>query len=91
MLGLNTNLIHNVLNFVGLIIGALITFDWTTLGLTAESAAMLAGWVLLGDKIIKIAMNVLRDGITGLYKVQMPVRDDATISSAGTVKAGPNK
>lgn len=91
MLGLNTNLIHNILNFIGLIVGALIAFDWTTLGMTAEQAALVAGWVLLGDKVIKIAMNILRDGFTGLYKAQLPVREDATITSAGTLKAGPNK
>jgi hypothetical protein len=70
----NTNAIHNVLNLVGLIVGALITFDWTTLGLSAEAAAMLAGWVLLGDKIIKLAMNITRDGLGGLFKTQPPVQ-----------------
>lgn len=91
MLGLNTNLIHNILNFVGLIVGALITYDWTQLGLSAEQAAFVAGWVLVGDKIIKIAMNIVRDGFSGLYKVQLAVRSDATISSPGTAKSGPNK
>lgn len=91
MLGINTNLIHNILNFVGLIIGGLIAYDWTQLGLSAEQAAFVAGVVLLGDKIIKIGMNILRDGFSGLYKVQLAVRDDATISSPGTNNAGPNK
>lgn len=71
---MNANMIHNILNFVGLIIGALITFDWTQLGFSAESAAMFAGWVLLGDKIIKIGMNIFRDGVGGLFKVQPPVQ-----------------
>jgi hypothetical protein len=71
---MNTNMIHNMLNLFGLVIGALITFDWTQLGLTAEQAAFIAGWVLLGDKIIKLAMNIFRDGIGGLFKQQPPVR-----------------
>lgn len=71
---MNTNAIHNILNFFGLIIGALVTFDWTTIGLSAEGAAMLAGWVLLGDKIIKLAMNIFRDGLGGLFKTQPPVQ-----------------
>ena len=66
-------MIHNILNLIGLIIGALITFDWTTLGFTAEQAAMFAGFVLLADKIIKLAMNVLRDGFEGLFLKQPPV------------------
>lgn len=70
---MNTNAIHNVLNLIGLIIGALITFDWASVGLSAEAAAFLAGGVLLADKIIKLAMNVLRDGVGGLFKPQPPV------------------
>jgi hypothetical protein len=70
---MNTNAIHNILNLIGLIIGALITFDWTTLGFTAEQAALFAGWVLIADKVIKLAMNLLRDGLSGLFKAQPPV------------------
>jgi hypothetical protein len=69
----NTNMIHNILNLIGLIIGALITFDWTTLGFSAEQAAIFAGAVLMADKIIKLAMNVLRDGVVGLFLRQPPV------------------
>lgn len=71
---MNANFIHNLLNVLGLIIGALITFDWTTLGFTAEQAALFAGWVLIGDKVIKLGMNITRDGLTGLVKEQPPVR-----------------
>lgn len=70
---MNSNAIHNILNLIGLIIGALITFDWTQLGFSAEQAALFAGWVLIADKVIKLAMNVVRDGITGLFKPQPPV------------------
>lgn len=71
---MNTNMIHNILNLIGLVIGALITFDWAQLGLSAEMAALVAGGVLLADKIIKLAMNILRDGVGGLFKPQPPVR-----------------
>lgn len=70
---MNTNAIHNILNFVGLIVGALITYDWTALGLNATSAAAVAGGVLLADKVIKLAMNLFRDGVGGLFKAQPPV------------------
>lgn len=66
-------MIHNILNLIGLIIGALITFDWTTLGFTSEQAALFAGFVLLADKIIKLVMNILRDGFEGLFLKQPPV------------------
>lgn len=70
---MNVNFLHNLMNVVGLIIGALITFDWTQLGFTAEQAALFAGWVLIGDKVIKLGMNITRDGVTGLVKTQPPV------------------
>lgn len=71
---MNTNAIHNILNLIGLIVGALITFDWASLGFSAEQAALFAGWVLLADKVIKFAMNIFRDGLTGLWKTQPPVQ-----------------
>lgn len=71
---MNTNLIHNILNFVGLIIGALITYDWTILGLSPSTAAFVAGAVLLADKVIKLVINITRDGVTGLVKDQPPVQ-----------------
>lgn len=70
---MNVNMLHNILNAVGLVIGALITFDWTAFGFSAEQAALFAGWVLIGDKVIKFAMNIFRDGLGGLFKVQPPV------------------
>lgn len=71
---MNTNAIHNILNLIGLLLGALMTYDWTLLGLSATQAASVAAAVLLGDKIIKFAMNILRDGFVGLWKVQPPVQ-----------------
>ena len=71
---MNTNMIHNILNLIGLIIGALLTFDWTSLGFSAEQAAVFAGAVLMADKVIKLAMNVLRDGFVGLWLRQPPVQ-----------------
>jgi hypothetical protein len=42
--------------------------------MSPEAAAMLAGWVLFGDKIIKLAINIFRDGLGGLFKPQPPVK-----------------
>ncbi len=70
---MNTNAIHNILNLIGLIIGALITFDWAGLGLEPATAALIAGWVIVADKVIKLAMNIIRVGIGGMFKVQPPV------------------
>lgn len=70
---MNTNAIHNILNLIGLIIGALIAYDWTGLGLSAETAAAIASGMLVADKVIKFAMNIVRDGFMGLWKVQPPV------------------
>lgn len=70
---MNANAFHNILNFIGLIFAAVLTYDWTQLGFTAEQAVVIAGWVLLGDRLIKIGMNLFRDGPGGLFKVQPPV------------------
>lgn len=71
---MNTNLIHNILNVIGLIIGALLTYDWTMLGMSDKMAATVAAAVLLADKIIKLGINLTRDGVSGLVKDQPPVR-----------------
>lgn len=70
---MNFNLIHNVLNVLGLIVGSLIAFDWASIGLAPETAAMLASGFILADKVIKLAMNLFRDGLSGLWKPQPPV------------------
>lgn len=71
---MNTNAIHNFLNLIGLIVGALIAFDWTSLGMSPEAAATTAGAILLADKVIKFAINLLRDGFVGLWLPQPPVK-----------------
>lgn len=71
---MNTNAIHNILNFVGLLVGALVVYDWTQLGIDAATAATLTGAVLLADKVIKLGLNVTRDGVGGLFKPQPPVQ-----------------
>lgn len=70
---MNANRFHNILNFIGLIFGALLVADWQSLGFPPEVAVVIAGWVLTGDKIIKLVMNLSRDGFAGLWKVQPPV------------------
>lgn len=70
---MNANAFHNILNLIGLVIGALIAFDWTSLGLDPITAAKVAGGVLLADKIIKLVLNVSRDGLNGLFARQPPV------------------
>lgn len=70
---MNTNLIHNVLNFLGMIVGTVLLYDWTQLGFSPEQGLLIGGYFILADKIIKIAMNLFRDGFAGLWKVQPPV------------------
>lgn len=70
---MNTNAIHNILNLIGLIIGALLAYDWQAI-FSPEVAATVAAWLLLGDKIIKLALNLFRDGLLGLFKPQPPVQ-----------------
>ena len=70
---MNTNFFHNILNFVGLIIGTILFYDWTALGISPETAASLSAGLLIADKVIKLAINITRDGFSGLVKPQPPV------------------
>lgn len=64
----NTNFLHNALNVALVVIPALETFDWTPF-MTDQTALKVVG--VLG--LLKIAVNVLRDGPTGLASPQPPV------------------
>lgn len=96
MLNLNTNLIHNVLNWVSLLLAGA-----TAILMTSGCTSMVTGaidctasWInpiysayaISGIMVLKTILNVLRDGIGGLFKVQPPIREDATIASPGKKK-----
>lgn len=67
------NIIHNILNLIGIIVASLLTFDWAGLGMAPETAVMLATVFIWADKIIKLGMNITRDGLGGLFGYQPPV------------------
>ncbi len=66
---ISSNFIHNLLNLALAVLAAFETFNWTSF-LTPSSALAVAG--LIGA--LKIAINVWRDGLTGLVKTQPPVQ-----------------
>lgn len=66
---MNTNAIHNILNILLAVIGALMAFDWSVIPLPPETLAMIMG----GLGAVKLFMNTLRDGLAGLFKRQPPV------------------
>jgi hypothetical protein len=70
---MNSNLFHNVLSLLLLVLGAVATFDWTTLGASADAAVKITGGIVMATSIIKLLVNVRRDGVTGLVKPQPPV------------------
>ena len=65
---MNTNLIHNILNTVIVVIPALEALDFTTF-VGPEKALVIVA--VLG--MAKIAINLVRDGFFGLAKEQPPV------------------
>ena len=71
---MNSNAFHNILNFIGLIVGSIMFYDWTALGIGPETAAAISSGLLIADKVIKLGINITRDGVTGLFKVQPPVQ-----------------
>lgn len=67
---MNTNLMHNIINITISLVAALTLFDWTAF-FDPQTAMMIVGAL----SMIKLVINVIRDGVTGLVKEQPPVGD----------------
>jgi len=65
----NTNLIHNILNFLIAIVGGLGAFDFSSIVSPTAAATIVS--VLAATKLV---MNALRDGLAGMTKAQPPVQ-----------------
>lgn len=70
---INTNSIHNLLNFFGVTFGVLVMVDYSIFGLSGAETAKLVGSLMLGQNLIKVWMNLARDGVAGLVAPQPPV------------------
>jgi hypothetical protein len=77
---MNLNLIHNVINLLIAGLGAILISS----GCVATATGALdctASWIppqltmiaITGLSVLKVVMNVFRDGFTGLWKMQPPV------------------
>lgn len=66
---MNTNLIHNILNFLIAIIGGLAAFDFSAI-VSAPTAVKIVSALA----VAKLVINALRDGVAGLAKSQPPVQ-----------------
>ena len=67
---MNTNLLHNILNVAMIIVAGLAGFDFVGMGIDP----VLAGKIVAVLGGVKMVINVLRDGVTGLTKPQPPVQ-----------------
>lgn len=67
---MNTNALHNVLNVAMIVVAGLAGFDYVGLGLDP----VMAGKIVATLGAVKMVINVLRDGVTGLTKPQPPVQ-----------------
>jgi hypothetical protein len=65
----NTNLIHNILNIAVVVVAGLAGFDFVGLGLDP----LLAAKIVAGLGSLKMVINIVRDGFSGLVKYQPPV------------------
>lgn len=66
---MNTNLVHNILNFI-MALTAVALLPEVQAILPAEIAVAVAS----GAATLKLVINVIRDGISGLAKSQPPVQ-----------------
>lgn len=69
-----SNLIHNVLNVLVVVLTAAAGFDWTALLSVFGLDPALAAKIAAGCVALKLAINAIRDGLTGLIKEQPPVQ-----------------
>ncbi|MFC3074907.1 hypothetical protein [Shinella pollutisoli] len=86
---MNTNLVHNLLNvliaLVGLVTTVMLATGCTTIvtgALECSQSWLSPTWAsvaITAMAVLKGAINVLRDGISGLAKVQPPVVDKETL------------
>lgn len=79
---MNFNLVHNILNIlIVALIASMIASGCTAdaTGAVAECSQSfipdwLSKWLILGAGAGKVALNVIRDGLGGLYKPQPPIQ-----------------
>lgn len=69
----NTNSLHNLLNVIITIVagGALAGFDWTLFGVTNSVALKITG----GLSLLKLVINAVRDGPTGMVAPPPPAEE----------------
>lgn len=66
---INSNMIHNILNFLIAIVAGLAGFDFSSI-----VSASTAGKIVAVLAAAKLVMNALRDGLAGMVKTQPPVQ-----------------
>ncbi len=65
----NVNTLHNVLNIMIAVLAALVGMDWSSI-VSPDLALKIISCIAMA----KVIISTLRDGITGLVKVQPPVK-----------------
>lgn len=72
---MNSNAFHNILNYVMIIVGVLVLQDWTAFGISEDVALKIGAGFTLASSLLKVIVNVTRDGITNQFKPQPPVEE----------------
>lgn len=70
---MNANAFHAILNYALAIVGILALQDWTQFGISDDAALKLVAGFTLAGSILKVVVNIARDGFSGQFKVQPPV------------------
>lgn len=85
MIGLNANAVHQYINLAqGALAGLLASSGCITLAnnVTDCSASTIppqyVAWAMLALVVLKFVINIGRDGLTGLLKIQPPVADQVS-------------
>lgn len=80
---MNSNLFHNIANVLIAVVGLATALLLTTGCVSTPAGGLdcsaswisptLSGWIVGGLGVLKLLVNVIRDGVAGLTKTQPPV------------------
>lgn len=60
------NKLHSLLILFNILVGSVLTFDWTTVGLAPHTASVIGGLLLMAANALKLGLNATGNGATGV-------------------------
>lgn len=62
------NILHSILLLINVILASIVTFDWTSLGLSATTAGEVSGAIIMASTIVTGLLNWGGKAATGIVQ-----------------------